>query len=327
MRNTLLPPALRADKTLTRQVADIDESLDCVEDFAELIRNDSARGGLRRELAGLRKRLTEALAGEDTRAAAKATAVLAREAARLADKASAANAKDLADRALPLLQKARGLMAQALVEVGRIEPATLRLPLQREQAALRLALNELEGERCATPGGIDALEKLLPRVEDLLERLEPVRRAGDWMRTHLLPLRARVEATIKRVPVERCRKSLQAELDFIEADTTAALGRGDVKAVQARAVPALQRIERLGARVTAAAPAVDRELLRLARQLAGGGDAALGKRLRVMIQARATNWPAGADADAIETALSRFEAELGRLAGDVAAAAKAAVKA
>lgn len=327
MRPTILPPALRADKALARQVADIDESLDCAEDFIELIRTDSVRAGLRREVTALRKRLADALDGADARAAAKPVATLVKEAARLADKASEANGKDLADRALPLLNKARALLAQAMVEVGRIEPPAQRLPLQREQAALRLALNELEGERCATPGGIAALEKLLPEVEQFLRRLEPARRAGEWLRAAWLPQRARTEAIVKRVPAERCRRSLLAELDFIEVDTHKVLARGDVRAAQAQALPALQRIERLAVRVSAAAPAVDRELLRLARQLAGAGDAALGKRLRALIQARAAHWPEGADADAIDAALTRFESDLARLGNDAAAAARVPAKA
>lgn len=327
MRPTLLPPVLRADKALARQVADIDESLDNVEDFVELIATDATRQGLRRAVVLLRKRLVDALDTEDPRVAAKPVAALVKDAAKLADQASEAHGKDLADRALPLLQKLRALMARAMVEVGRVEPVALRLPLQREQAALRLALNELESERCATPAGIAAMEKLQPQVEEFIERLEPARRAGEWARGQLAPLRARVEAAVKRVPAERCRRCLLAELDFIDADANKALARGDVKAAQAGALPALQRIERLAARVSAAAPAVDRELLRLARLLAGSGDATLGKRLRALVQERAATWPAGADAEAIDAALGRFEAELGRLAADVAAAARAPAKA
>lgn len=326
MRPTILPPALRADKALARLVADIDDRLDCVDDFAEVIRTDSVRAALRRDLAALRKRLAEALKEQDPKAVARPMAVLAKEAEKLADKASDANGKDLADRALPLLHQLRALMAEAMVEVGRIEPPALRLPLQREQAVLRLALNELEGERTATPAGIAAMEKLLPEVEQFVKRLEPARRAGDWARSQLLPLRARVEAAVKRIPAERCRRSLLAELDFIDADANNALARGDAKAAQLRAMPALQRIERTAARVVAAAPAVDRELLRLARALAGG-DAVLGKRLRALVQQRATAWPAGTDADEIETAMNRFDADLARLAGEVAAMAKVAVKA
>lgn len=326
MRPTILPPALRADKPLARLVADIDDRLDCVEDFAELIRTDSVRAGLRRDLVALRKRLADALQEPDPKAAARPVSVLAKDAAKLADKASEANGKDLADRALPLLNRLRALMAQAMVEVGRIEPPALRLPLQREQAALRLALDELEGERCATLGGIDAMEKLLPQVEQFVKQLEPARRAGDWARAQLLPLRARVEAIVKRIPAERCRRSLLAELDFIDADANKALGRGDAKAAQSKAIPALQRIERLAARISAAAPAIDRELLRLAKALAGG-DPGLGKRLRAMVQVRATSWPAGADAEAIDAALTRYEADLAKLAADAAAQDKAAVKA
>lgn len=318
---TSLPPAVRADKALARQVAVVDESLECVEEFAGLIRADGARAGLRKEAALLRRRLAEALTGKDPGTIAKAAAALVKEAARLADKASEACSKDLYERASALLNKARGLLAQGMVEVGRIEPASLRAPLQKEQAALRKALDALESERCATPGGIAALEKMLPEIEGFLRRLEPARKAGDWMRSSYLPVLARVEAAIKRVPAERCRKSLLAELDFVEADTHQALLKGDVRPVQARSLPTLQRIERLAVRVVAASPAVDRELARLARLVGTGRAPALARKLKATIQAKATAWPAGVDADTIEAAMSAFEAGLAQLAGEIGKAA------
>ncbi|MBX3605447.1 MAG: hypothetical protein KF788_09250 [Piscinibacter sp.] len=324
MPSTSLPPALRADKALVRQIADFDDRAENVEDFVELISAASVQAALRKDVALLRKRLQEALKDGNADAVRKTVAGLVKDAERLADKASDAHGRDLADRAAVHLNKARALMAKAMVEVGRIEPPALRLPLQKEQAALRKALDTVEAEKGASPSSIDTLQKMVPGIEQFIRRLEPVRKAGDWMRTGYLPQVARVEAAIKRVPAERCRKTLMAELDFIEADTNKALARADVGAVQSRALPTLQRIERLAARIVAASPGIDRELARLARLAGSGADAALAKRLKVMIQAKATTWPSGAEAADIDVALTRFEADLGKLGAEIDKASRKA---
>jgi hypothetical protein len=140
------------------------------------------------------------------------------------------------------------------------------------------------------------------------------------MRTAYVPLVARVRAALQRVPAERCRRTLLAELDFIDVDVNKVLLKADAKAAQARAIAPLQRIEKLAVQIVAAAPAVDRELARLAKLLAARGAAApvLAKQLKALGQARATTWPAGADADGIATALGAFEAELAKLAAEIA---------
>lgn len=330
MPSTALPPAIRADKALVRQIAAFDESVEVAEDFADLMRkNTGQKASLKSNAAALRKRMSAALAEKDSRELAKTVAALVKDAAKLADNASQWNSQDIYDRYMPLWTKARGLLAQALIEVGAIEPQALRLPLQKEQAALRAELDEIEKTNVAVISNVDEIEKLLPRIEAFVKRVDPVRKAGDWMRGSYLPLLARVEAGIKRVPADRCRRSLLAELDFIEIDTNKALGKGDVKAVQARSVPKLQRIERLAARVAAASPAVDRELARLAKLVAGGGHAPATAKLKALIQAKASSWPAGADAEGIEAALSVYEADLARLAAEIekVTAAKAPAKA
>lgn len=324
MPSTVLPPALRADKALVRQIATFDESVEVAEDFADLlVKNTSAKASLLKDAAALRKRMSAALAEKEPPARAKAVAALLKDSAKLADNAAQWNSQDLYDRYMPLWTKARGLLAQALVEVGAIEPLALRQPLQKEQAALRAELDEIEKTGAAVSGNIGDLEKMLPRIDAFVKRLDPVRKAGDWMRGSYLPLLARVEAAIKRVPADRCRRTLLAELDFIGVDTNKALGRGDVKAVQARSMPTLQRIERLAARIVAASPAIDRELARLARAVGSGGDAQHAKRVKTMIQAKAATWPAGADAADIDVALTRFEADLAKLAREVDQGARA----
>ena len=318
-----LPAAVRADKALVRQIDGFDENVQSAEEFAALISGGSAKAALLKEAAALRKRLAAALADKDLRQLAKEIAALVKDADKLADKASAANAQDIYDRYIALWTRARGLLAQALIEIGAIEPPALRGPLQKEQAALRVALDAIEKTNVAELGNIDRLEKLLPQIEAFVKRLDPVRKAGDWMRGSYLPQLARVGAAIKRIGADRCRRSLLAELDFIEVDTDKALGKGDVKAVQTRSVPKLQRIERLAARITAASPGLDRELVRLARLLTGGAHTPAAARLKALIQAKAANWPAGADADDIDAALNAYEADLGRLAAEIEKAAGA----
>lgn len=327
MPSTALPPAVRSDKALVRQIDDFDSDVEAAEDFADLMKGGSAKAPLHKEAAVLRKRMSAALEGKDLKEVAKAVAALGKDAKKLQAKAGEAFTRDHYDRYMARWTKARGLLAQALLEVAGIEPLALRRPLQSEQAALRASLDEIEKTNVADIGNIDQLDKLLPEIEAFVKRLDPVRKAGDWMRGSYLPLLTRVEATLKRVPAERCRKSLLAELDFIEVDTSKALGKGDVRAVQARSVPALQRIERLAVRVVAASPAVDRELARLAKAVAGQNAGPLAQRLKALIKAKGTTWPAGADVEAIEGALTAFEAELGRLAAEIDKAGAAAAPA
>ncbi len=324
MTSTALPSSVRADRALVRQVADFDDSVQSAEEFADLMRGGGAKASLQKEAAALRKRMGAALEGKELREMAKVVVVLVKDAAKLADKASESHSQNVYERYMPLWTKARGLLAQALLEVGGIEPLALRRPLQKEQAELRAALDLIEVSGPADVGNIDLLEKLLPQIEAFVKRVDPVRKAGDWMRGSYLPLLARVEAAIKRVATERCRKSLLAELEFIAVDTQKALGKGDIKAVQARAVPRLQRIERLAARIAAASPALDRELARLAKLIAGGQPTPMTAKLKVLIQAKATTWPAGAEADDIEAALGAYEADLARLAAEIEKAASRA---
>jgi hypothetical protein len=312
MPSTSVPAPLRTDKALMRQIADFDESLEAAEDFLDLMRNASRRPPVQKEVAAARKRMATALELTDKRELGKHMIVLLKDAARCADLASAAISKDVEERHVALWTKSRGLLAQALVEVGALEPLALRAPLQKEQADLRSRLDKIEAE----PAGLSTvtdLEALLPKIEAFVKRLGGVGAAGGWMRSTYAPLLARVQAAVKRVPAERCRKTLLAELDFVEADTNKALQKADTRAVQARSVPQLQRIEKLAVRIVAASPAIDRELARLAK-LASGASTASAKKLKAMVQAKATTWPSGADADAIESALSAFEGELTKLA-------------
>lgn len=325
MPATSVPSPLRSDKALMRQIAAFDDQLDTCDAFLEVMKTAAAKGPVLKEMASLRKRMKAALEQAEPKTVAKELAVLVQDAKKAADAASAAMSAEIAERCKALWAKARGLLAQALVEVGALEPKALRLPLQKEQAQLRARLDVLEQETNKGLSTVVALEELLPQADAFLKRVAAVAPAGQWMRTVHAPLVARVTAAIGRVPAERCRKTLLAELDFIEVDTNKALLKGDVKSVQAKAMPTLQRIEKLAARVVAASPAVDRELARLAQRAPAGS--ALAKKVKAMVDAKAKAWPAGADAAEVEAAMTRFDTELARLSAEVAQAGKAPVAA
>lgn len=327
MPATSVPSALRSDKALLRQIAEFDDRIESCEDFLEVLQTPAAQAAVRKDVAALRKRMKAALEPADRTAAAKLVGVLVKDAIKAADAASAATAAEVGERCRAQWAKARGLLAQALVEVGALEPPALRLPLQKEQAALRARLDRVEQQGNKVAVAVADLEALTGECVALLKRISAAAPAGQWMRTAYAPIVARARAAILRVPAERCRKTLLAELDFIDADVTRALAKADAKAAQARAIAPLQRIERLAVQVAAAAPALDRELVRLARRLAAVSAPAQLKKLKALTQARASTWPAGADADGIATALGAFEAELARLAAEIDKLAAPAVRA
>lgn len=327
MPATAVPAALRADKALVRQIADFDDRVENAEDFIELMKTSAAKTPVQKEVVALRKRMNAALESSDKTAVAKTVATLVKEADKLADDARDAMLKEYNDRFTSQWTKARGLLAQALVEVGAIEPLALRMPVQKQQAELRAQLDRIEAQ-APSLDKIKAMEDLAPKVEAFVKRLGGIAKSGDWMRTAYLPLLARVQAAIKGIPVDRCRKTLLAELDFVEVVTNKALLKADTKAVQAGPVPRLQRIEKLAAQVVAASPAIDRELVRLARLAAGlPASSGPGRKLKAMAQAKASTWPAGADADGIESALGAFEADLGKLAAELDKSARTSAKA
>lgn len=329
MPATAVPSALRADKALVRQIADFDDRVENCEDFLDVMKTAAAKGPVQKEVAALRKRMKAALEQSDKAAIAKAVAQLVKDAVKAADAASDANLREIQQACQTLWGKASGLLAQALIEVGALEPQALRMPLQKEQAALRGVLDRLEQETNKGLSTVTDLEALIPKIEAFLKRVAAMASTGQWMRSTYMPLLARVQAAIKRVPADRCRKTLLAELDFIEVDTNKALLKGDAKAVQARSMPQLQRIEKLAVQVVAASPALDRELARLAKVTGAAGDAqaASAKKLKAMIQAKAGSWPAGADADAIASAMTSFESALAKLAAEIDKGQKASAKA
>lgn len=325
MPATSVPSALHSDKALMRQIAAFDDELETCESFLEVMKTAAAKGPVLKAVATLRRRMKATLEQGDKKVIAKELAALGQDAKKAADDASAAMSMEICDRCKALWAKARGLLAQALVEVGALEPKALRLPLQKEQAQLRARLDVLEQETNKGLATVVALEELLPQADAFLKRVAAVVPAGQWMRSVYMPLVARTEAALGRVPAERCRKSLLAEIDFIDVETNKALLKGDIRAVQSRAVPQLQRLEKLAAQIVAASPALDRELARLAQRVTAGSP--LAKKLKAMVEAKAKTWPSGADADAIVNGMAKFDAELAKLAAEIAGAARSAVAA
>jgi hypothetical protein len=313
---TSLPAApAKADKAVARQIARIGEWLENAGDFIDLMRDSGTKAPFAKELIDLRKRVSAAGEMTDIAQAGKRLDALGKQAKAMLDKAGHASRLEFGQREWRELRaKAAGLLAQALVEVGGLEPPALRAPLQKEQAALKAELDRAEKINDLLKG-CAAMEALIPRVEALLKRAGPASVASAWMRASYEPALARARAAMMRVPAERCRKSLLAELDFIEVETNKALIRADMKSIQARVLPTLARLEHLAARIVAVSPALDRELARIAKGVKeGAAPADMIKRLKSLIEVKAAAWPVGATADDIERALTRYEADVAKLA-------------
>ena len=312
------PPIAQIDKALARRLGTMRDQIDDVAEAVNSMNEASARAPLQKVVTDLRKRLQALALETDAKAAQKQVAVLGKDVDKAFDEGHRACIVDaMRGSWRSSRDRLNGLLAELMLEVGRIEPLALRAPLQKEQVALRAEMDRALQLK-ALEKALDAFSTLLDKCQALLPRVRAALETGATLRAGYVPMLARVRAQIGKVPADRCRKTLLAEVEFVEADLQKALAKGEAKSIKSQAIPQLQRLERLAARLTAVSPALDRELARIARHLQGRADAAPAlRRLKGLVQSKAGAWPDGAGAEEIERALARFEADVAKLAAAV----------
>lgn len=308
-------PAAQSDKALARLVDEIQDKLNDVSESVDMIGNAAEKAPLQKTMAELRKRFQAARQETDGKLAHKQFAALKKDVHQACEDGNRASIVDaMRGSWLSTRDQVQGMLAEAMVEVGRIEPLALRAPLQKQQLALRAEMDRALQAKVLDKG-LDALRALFDKTDALLQQIRGANEISASLRTGYLPLVTRVRTQILKVAAERSRKTLLAEIEFVEADVQKALAKGDAKVIKAAAVPQLQHLERVAARVAAVSPALDRELARIAQRVKGRADAvALLQRLKALVQAKAGDWPGGAGVADIERSLARFEADVAKLA-------------
>jgi hypothetical protein len=63
------------------------------------------------------------------------------------------------------------------------------------------------------------------------------------------PLLGQLEAGLKLIPDDLCRRVMRAEIDFVETAKNAALAKLDVKAVEGATLPTLRRLAKVAVRL------------------------------------------------------------------------------
>lgn len=321
-------PQTTADKATRRLLDDIDKLLERADRATRLV---PAAG--RADLERARKAVQAGVDG-----AGKLAATAARARLRAVMKSAQALAlaaekrRDLAydqRRRQELRAEAGAILAEAMLLIGRIEDRALAQAVLAEQQKHRARLDAAEKIRDDAKA-LQALFDLFNR--DRIEALLPLAREAQgmaaWLRASFEPARARAAAAVKGLGAAPCRKALDAEIARAVAAKDGAMARMDLAAAKGTPLAALQRVEKLAARIAALCPALDREMARLGKLLLRAGrPAALSESLRTLVLAKAGGWPRGGSAGEVEREIGAFESAVSRFAREVEKAAAIAAKA
>jgi hypothetical protein len=156
-------------------------------------------------------------------------------------------------RRTELKGQVNGALAGALLDVGKIGDPVLAKMMFAEQSKLKARMDKAEKVRDDIEA-VDTMGDIDDEMPELHKRLKAALGVSAWLNSAYKPMLKLVEAAIKAMPDEKGRREQRAEMDFVEVAKNGALGKLDIKAIEAATVPALRRIL-ASARAAAATPA------------------------------------------------------------------------
>jgi hypothetical protein len=124
---------------------------------------------------------------------------------------------------------------------------------------------------------VDSMGDIDDEMPALMQHIKAAQAVSAWMGATYKPVLSQLEAGLKLIPDDLCRRVMRAEIDFVENAKNAALGKLDVKAVESATMPTLRRLARAAVRL-----------------------AKLGQR-------RTPTWPTARNFDDLEKALEALE--------------------
>jgi hypothetical protein len=83
----------------------------------------------------------------------------------------------------------------------------------------------------------------------LMQHIKAAQAVSGWMGTTYKPLLSQLEAGMKLISDDLCRRVMRAEIDFVETAKNAAIGKLDVKAVENATMPTLRRLAKAAVRL------------------------------------------------------------------------------
>ena len=218
------------------------------------------------------------------------------------------------------------MLAQARMNVSRITDKALTAIVVAQITAMAKKVDAVE----ATKDNIKAMAQygaLDAEVRAVIAATTNAIAVDGWTRGKYQAMRARVEASIKRLPSDRLRKLFAAELASVEDDRQGCLQILDVAKIEYTVGGNLRDLDAQVARLCAVSPAIDRELARIGEMLhkAGRPPAAM-ESLRALVQQKASNWPRSSRVDEMAREVDAFEAAVAKFAALAAKEAAAAAK-
>lgn len=319
-------PTQALNPAAKKLVAEIETLLVAIEGDARSTDGAKVATEIRRDAKAQQRALAAALKtpGTKTEATLRALLKAVQALAASSDKRSSA----AQDEALRSAAQARvsATMMQWMVLLAKIDDPALTKPLIAEQSLWRKRVDAVEknSNDWAAFTDLQALEKALP---GMLAKAVEAQGVAQWVRSIYRPAHGRVLVGLKGVVDERCRRNLVAEVAAIEQDRQRLLAGGRIAEAKKEALTRLGAVDKLVARIVATAPAIDRELDRIAGLLQKAGNPmALAESLRSLRTHKASGWPKGGSVDEMGREIAAFESALTRFAAlatkEVAAAAK-----
>ena len=151
-------------------------------------------------------------------------------------------------RRVELKGEVGGKLAGALLEVGKISDPILTRMMFAEQYKLKARMDKAEKLR-ADLEAVNDMGDIDDEMPALMKQIKAAQAVSTWMGATYKPLLTQLEAGLKLIPDDLCRRVVRAEIDFVETAKNAALAKLDVKAVESATLPTLRRLAKVAVRL------------------------------------------------------------------------------
>lgn len=241
-------PTAPVDKARQQLIAKFDKAMKDVAEALKCFTLDQDKADFIKESKALQAKADEA-ARDTSPAGAKALMALTKKAEAMPEtirqRSYAMFAKH---RRVELKGQVGGALAGALLEVGKISDPILTRLMFAEQAKLKARMDKAEKAKVDIEA-VDSMGDIDDEMPALMQRIKAAQGVSGWLAATYKPMLAQLDAGLKLVDNDLCRRVVRAEIDFVEDSKNGALAKLDPKAVESATLPHLRRIARVTARL------------------------------------------------------------------------------